>query len=152
MGPAAAFQLVGQVGVGVDVDDGDIAQVVGQAVQHAVADRVFSSQGQQEFVAMGRRQPGRGRQVVFQTSAGRKRRQGVEPRTAGEVDQRFLVEQLHLAARFQDGLGRPPGPRPIANGHFQRQGQDDDIRLVEVTGGRAEELSGFGRHGSEGRD
>ena len=66
-------------------------------------------------------------------------REGVDFRSLGEIDERFLVEQFDLAACREDGPGRPPCARSVGNGLFQRQGEDDDVGLVEGTGGEVEE-------------
>ena len=101
--PTAAAKFVGQVGMGVDLHYGHFAKVVGQSAENAVA-AVCSPPSASTNLS---RCPATHRRVAARYSS-RVPSSGnggsvCNSRACGEIDERFLVEQFHLAAGRDDG-------------------------------------------------
>ena len=107
-----AGQRIGKVAVGVDLHHRHFRRIVNQSVHDAVGHAVLAAEAQEKLVAQRADAVLNSRQAVFELAVGRHRRQDMQTRRLGEIDQRLLVEGLDLKRGGDDRLGPLPAPVP----------------------------------------
>ena len=141
--PVLAAEPVGQVGVGVDLHDRHVRWIIDQARHNAVGHGVFAAKRDEKLVAERPDALADGCQALFKIALEQRRRQDVEARGLGEIDERFLVECLDLAGGRHDGLRAAGGSRAVGNRFFNRQRQKQNIGFFAARRRKAEELVGM---------
>ena len=91
-----AVQLVGQIGVSVDLNHDDLRRIIDQAGHYAVGHGMFAAEGQEEPVSPRSDVLPDRREAVLDPAVGRQWREGMEPWGLGELHQRLLVEGFDL--------------------------------------------------------
>ena len=142
MRPAQAVELVGHVGMGVDLHDGHFGRVVHLARHQAVGHRMFSAEGQHELIAQRPNVLLNAFEALLQITVNTHGRENMQPRRRSELHKCFFIEGIDLHAGIHDGARTAAGALAVANGLFRGHGQDQNVRLVPSWRRDAEELVG----------
>ena len=137
------MKLVGQIGVGVDLHHGHLGQIVDQAGDQSVRHAVFAAERQEELVAQRPDRIADAGQAVFELAVGGHRRERVEARGFGEIDQRLFVERLQLEAGLQDRPRPAAGARAVGNRLLHRHGEQPRVGTLGAGRRQPEELGGI---------